>query len=85
MILECIAGTIVMMVMTSEVATLFVYGYDDVFLFPDGRGAKVNKLKLKPRGLFPVSAAANNRSRSQLHEDILDLTRVVAGKGAALT
>ncbi|GFN76531.1 hypothetical protein PoB_000303700 [Plakobranchus ocellatus] len=34
--------------------------------------------KGKPRTLFPVSAAANNRARSVQHEDILDLTRVMA-------
>ncbi|GFS10710.1 hypothetical protein ElyMa_004816500 [Elysia marginata] len=54
-----------------------------VFAGSDGRG-KSSKLKTpKPRSLFVESAAANNKSRAQLHEDILDLTRVIAdGKEA---
>ncbi|KAK3719788.1 hypothetical protein RRG08_040090 [Elysia crispata] len=46
----------------------------------DGRGKTRQQLKTKPRGLFPVSAAANNRARGQLHNDILDLTKVMAGE-----
>lgn len=46
----------------------------------DGGRNKFSKIKTKTRGLFPVSAAANNRSRSELHGDILDLTRIIAGQ-----
>ncbi|CAL1544241.1 unnamed protein product, partial [Lymnaea stagnalis] len=44
---------------------------------------KTRKRKQKPKSLFPVSSAANNRGKVTQQEDILDLTKLVTGQGSA--
>ncbi|CAG5129906.1 unnamed protein product, partial [Candidula unifasciata] len=40
---------------------------------------KFKKKKLKAKSLFPVTSSALNHSKAVLHEDILDLSRILAG------
>ncbi|KAH9499453.1 hypothetical protein Btru_077917 [Bulinus truncatus] len=44
---------------------------------PSDPSDKSRRRKPKVKSLFPVSAAANNRGRAALQEDILDLTRLI--------
>ncbi|BFZ24230.1 hypothetical protein BsWGS_27268 [Bradybaena similaris] len=46
------------------------------------KAEKARKRKLRARALFPVASTAVNRCKTALHEDILDLSRIIAGQGS---